>query len=149
MGRTTSERLTLTVPAERALVTDDRLLPVRTVAVDAADAPEGSDLRAGRRVADLDLDTGLAGMRHVDGVATSTLLDDDGRGVALWQDAAFGYAVVFTPRGFRAVDGVRQAVAVEPMSAPADALNSGEGLVWLEPGETWVGTWGIAPVPLP
>jgi aldose 1-epimerase len=29
------------------------------------------------------------------------------------------------------------------MTAPADALNSGEGLRWLAPGETWHLSWGI------
>ena len=48
VGATPAESLTLTVPAASALVTDDRLLPIRTVAVDAADAPAGADLRAGR-----------------------------------------------------------------------------------------------------
>lgn len=148
VGATPADALTLTVPAASAILTDDRLLPVRTVAVDEADAPIGADLREGRTVSELDLDVGLADVAHVDGVATSTLLDDAGRGVRLWQDAAFGYVVVFTPRDFRGADGVHQAVAVEPMSAPADALNSGEGLVWLEPGETWTGRWGIAPVAL-
>ncbi|WP_260980072.1 aldose 1-epimerase family protein [Agrococcus jejuensis] len=148
VGATPADALTLTVPAASALIADERLLPVRTVAVDDADAPAGADLRAGRRLSELDLDLGLADVAHVDGIATSTLLDDAGRGVRLWQDSAFGYAVVFTPRDFPGVDGVHQAVAVEPMSAPADALNSGEGLVWLEPGETWTGRWGVAPVGL-
>ena len=31
------------------------------------------------------------------------------------------------------------------MSCPADAFNSGDGLVVLEPGEEWTGTWGISP----
>ncbi|GAA2173950.1 aldose 1-epimerase family protein [Agrococcus versicolor] len=148
VGATPADALTLTVPAASAIVADERLLPVRTVAVDAADAPAGADLRAGRRLSELDLDTALVGVEHVDGIATSTLLDDAGRGVRLWQDEAFAFAVVFTPRDFPSVDGVRQAVAVEPMSAPPDALNSGEGLVWLEPGETWTGRWGVAPVDL-
>ncbi|QCR20818.1 aldose epimerase [Agrococcus sp. SGAir0287] len=148
VGRTPASALTLTVPASTALVTDERLLPVRSVAVDAPDAPAGADLRRGRRLAELDLDLGLVDVEHVDGIAASTLLDDEGRGVRLWQDAAFGALVVFTPRDFPAVDGVRQAVAVEPMSAPADALNSGDGLAWLEPGESWTGRWGIAPVGL-
>jgi len=140
--------LTLTVPASSAIVTDERLLPVRTVPVDAPDAPAGADLRAGRRLSELDLDLGLVDVAHEGGVAVSTLLDDDGRGVRLWQDEAFGAVVVFTPRDFPGIDGVRQAVAVEPMSAPADALNSGEGLAWLEPGESWTGSWGIEPVGL-
>jgi aldose 1-epimerase len=29
------------------------------------------------------------------------------------------------------------------MTAPADAFNSGEGLRWLAPGETWDLGWGI------
>ena len=148
VGGTEAAALTLTVPASSAIVTDERLLPVRTVAVDAPDAPTGADLRAGRRLSELDLDLGLVDVVHVDGIATSTLLDDEGRGVRLWQDDAFGAVVVFTPRDFPGVDGVRQAVAVEPMSAPADALNSGDGLVWLEPGESWTGRWGIGPVGL-
>jgi len=32
---------------------------------------------------------------------------------------------------------------VEPMTAPADAFNSGEGLKVLAPGERWGTTWGI------
>lgn len=148
VGATPTDALTLTVPAASALLTDERLLPVRTVAVDDPDAPAGADLRGGRRASELDLDLGLADVEHVEGVATSTLLDDAGRGVRLWQDVGFGYAVVFTPRDFPGVDGVHQAVAVEPMSAPADALNSGDGLVWIEPGESWTGRWGIAPVGL-
>ena len=35
------------------------------------------------------------------------------------------------------------AVAIEPMTAPADALNSGVGLRRLNPGETWTLEWGI------
>ena len=29
------------------------------------------------------------------------------------------------------------------MTAPANAFNSGEGLRWLAPGETWHLSWGI------
>ena len=35
------------------------------------------------------------------------------------------------------------AVALEPMTAPPDALNSGTGLIWLEPGESWTSSWGV------
>ena len=34
-------------------------------------------------------------------------------------------------------------VAVEPMTAPAEAFNSGRGLRRLAPGETWELHWGI------
>jgi aldose 1-epimerase len=34
------------------------------------------------------------------------------------------------------------------MSCPANAFNSGEGLVVLEPGQSWSGQWGIEPAVL-
>ena len=37
----------------------------------------------------------------------------------------------------------RRGLAVEPMSCPADAFNSGAGLVRLEPGETHILEWGL------
>ena len=80
------------------------------------------------------------------GVATSSLLDETGRGAELWQDSAYPYVVVFTPRAFPGATGPKHAAAIEPMSAPANALNTGQGLVWLEPGESWRGHWGIEPV---
>jgi aldose 1-epimerase len=58
-------------------------------------------------------------------------------------DASFPWLQVFT-----AIAEDRKGevgIAVEPMSCPADAFNSGEALVVLEPGEEWSGTWGIAP----
>jgi aldose 1-epimerase len=39
------------------------------------------------------------------------------------------------------------AVAVEPMTAPPDALNSGQSLIWLEPGESSEGSWGLRYTP--
>ena len=57
VGGTTSSTLRLTVPASTVLVTDERLVPVGRAAVDAEGAP-GADLRAGRIVGELDLDTG-------------------------------------------------------------------------------------------
>lgn len=38
---------------------------------------------------------------------------------------------------------MKTAIAVEPMTAPAEAFTSGQGLRWLEPGEEWTLAWGI------
>ena len=61
--------------------------------------------------------------------------------MSLWQDASCGYVHVFVTTEF---PGRTKAVAIEPMTGPANAFNSGEGLRWLECGES-VGapTWGI------
>jgi aldose 1-epimerase len=34
-------------------------------------------------------------------------------------------------------------VAIEPQTAAANALATGDGLIWLESGETFTGSWGI------
>jgi len=56
-------------------------------------------------------------------------------------NGSFGYLQVFT--GDTLPADRRRAVAVEPMTCPADAFNSGTGLVVLEPGASWSGSWGI------
>jgi aldose 1-epimerase len=101
------------------------------------------DLRAGRLVADLDLDDAWTGLHMSDGGSTHTLSAPDGRTVSLWADEQFGYLQVFTTRRYPAGDGFSTAIAVEPMTAPADALNSGAGLRWLEPGQDWSASWSI------
>ena len=67
----------------------------------------------------------------------------DGRFVELWQDESFGFVQVFTTRGFPAADGERLAIAIEPMTAPPNAFNTGQGLHWLEPDDAWSVTWGV------
>jgi len=47
---------------------------------------------------------------------------------------------VFTPPD---LVGRGRAVAVEPMTCPPDALNTGDGLITLAPDATWSGSWGI------
>lgn len=62
--------------------------------------------------------------------------------VELWADPDFGWVQVFTPDDH---PGRGRAVAVEPMTCPPDALNSGVGLLTVAPGQTWSASWGIAP----
>jgi aldose 1-epimerase len=61
----------------------------------------------------------------------------------LWGDESFTYVQVFTSRKLATRPAGAAALAVEPMTAPANALNTGRGLRWLEPGETWKAEWGI------
>ncbi len=101
------------------------------------------DLRNGRRVSDLHLDDGFADVAFEDGRAAHTLEAPDGRTVTLWADPNFGYVQVYTSRAFRTPTVSDVAIAVEPMTAPANALNTGRGLRWLAPGESWSARWGI------
>jgi aldose 1-epimerase len=62
----------------------------------------------------------------------------DGRSVA-----TLGYVHVFVTREFPTEGGLVTAVAIEPMTAPANAFNSGEGLRWIQPGDCWSASWAI------
>jgi aldose 1-epimerase len=91
-------------------------------------------------VGDLDVDVALTDLRFDGGIARHTLSAADGRSVSLWQDETCPFVHVFVTRQF---PGRRKAVAIEPMTGPANAFNSGDGLHWLAPGETFTMTWGI------
>ncbi|GAA3933035.1 aldose 1-epimerase family protein [Microbacterium soli] len=136
IGDADARELVLTIPAQTWFETDERMLPVGESPVSG-----GTDLREGRRLGDVQLDTGFANLRRdADGLARSTLAAPDGRTVTLWQGPGLDYVQAFTYTGY---PGRQLVVAVEPMSAPADAFNSGRGLRRLEPGESWTLEWGI------
>ncbi|MFE1664839.1 aldose 1-epimerase family protein [Microbacterium sp. P02] len=128
--------LVLRVPGDTYDILDERLLPVEEVPVDAA-----TDLRSGARLGDIDVNRAYGRLsRDAEGTARTTLTAPDGRSVTLWQGAGFDYVQVYTTDRY---PGRPLAVAVEPMTAPADAFNSGTGLTWLQPGESWSLRWGI------
>ena len=70
------------------------------------------------------------------------ILADEDDEVALWSDASCTWIQVFTGDSL-APNVRRRGIAVEPMTAPANALASGEGLRVLEPGESLSLRWGI------
>jgi len=135
LGEVPSEDLTVTVSGRTRLVTDDRLIPRST-------EPVGGDfdLRAGRKIDDLRLDCAYTDLDFDGGVARSTLRAPDGRSVSLWQDEHCRYVHVFVTDTF---PGRTRAVALEPMTGPANAFNSGDGLAWLPAGESFTMSWGI------
>jgi aldose 1-epimerase len=63
-------------------------------------------------------------------------------GVTVWADDAWPYVQLFSGD---LPDIRRRGFAVEPMTCPPNAFNTGEGLLRLEPGETFQGRWGISP----
>jgi aldose 1-epimerase len=136
IGDVEPEELTVTVNVATRFETDERSLPTGEVPVEATPF----DLRGGVRLGNLDIDAGFGDAEIVDGVSEHTVSAPDGRSVTVWGDKNFRYWQVFTNEQYQ---GQSKAVAIEPMTAPANAFNSGRDLTWLAPGETWEATWGI------
>lgn len=135
IGDTPTAELTLTSTGATVVVVDERSNPVGTAPV-----PAEKDLRDGARVGDLDLDDAYTDLDAVDGRFEHVLAAPDGSTVTLWADETFRWMQAFVSTKLRP-GGV--ALAVEPMTMPADAFNSGDGLTWLAPGDTLEVRWGI------
>ncbi len=127
----------LTVPGDRMLVVDARMLPIAASPVAGTDL----DFRTGRRVGGLKLDTAF-GPAPSGGSEVQLSTVDGARSVTVWADDSFHWWQVFTADTLDA-PRTRRALAVEPMTCPADAYRSGKDLVALAHGETWRGSWGI------
>lgn len=134
------EELELRLPARTRVLLDERRLPTG-----ASEPVSGAhDFTSPRRLGDVVLDDAFGDLEHVGGRATATLRDPGtGRGVELWVDERHRWLQVYTPPA----DGPRPAVAVEPMTAPVDAFNSGTDVVVLAPagqdGDEVSASWGI------
>ena len=100
------------------------------------------DLSQGIKVSEANLDDYFTDLEFVAGIATTTLTDERSRNLEIWQDAAFPHLVIYTTNQFPGADGVISAVAIEPVSAPANSLATGDHR-WLEPGAGATGSWGI------
>jgi aldose 1-epimerase len=134
---------TLEVPAAQVLdVTPDRLLPVGLV--DVAGGP--FDLRSPRRLGDLELDSAFTGLLAGEGGLTRVRLsDDDGNAVEVrWDAHVLPWVQVHTAdRPPEDAAAHRVGLAVEPMTCPPDAFNSGTDLVMIEPTRQHSASWTI------
>ena len=136
----------LGLPAATRSVTDDVLIPIGREDVSGT----AYDFRTPRLLGDTSLNTGFTDLdRDERGIATTTLRDPaSGRGVDLWVDAHHRWLLLYTADDVPAT--ARRSLAVEPMTANADALRSGEDLLTLapagEPGDEVSVSWGIRAV---
>ena len=108
------DRWRLTLPAMRRLGLDRRGIPTgEEESFDGLDAQLGG----------LDLDDAFAALDE----RTSLAIAGAGRRISVEFLAGYRYAQVFAPKG-------EHCIALEPMTAPANALASGHGLRLVEPG---------------
>lgn len=135
-GEPAVDELQVTLPAGSCLRVDDRMLPVAAESV--AGSPE--DLRHGAPLGAIELDTAFTDLTADSRDIWSVRLAHGDRETKLWADADHRWAQVFTgtDRG--------PGLAVEPMTCGPDAFNApvtAPGLVTLEPGDRYTGSWGI------
>jgi aldose 1-epimerase len=131
---------TLELPAGSVLtVTEDRLIPLGLETVDGGEF----DFRSARPIADTFIDHAFTDIhRNADGLASVRLLSSDGIGVGMTWGTDCPWVQVHTAD---APDpGIsRIGLAVEPMTCPPDAFNSGTDLIVIEPGGSASAGWSI------
>jgi aldose 1-epimerase len=94
------------------------------------------DFRVARPIRSTSLDTAFTDLARDESGRAEVVLRDAraDRGVRLWMDSRHRWLQVFT--GDELPVHARESLAVEPMTAPPDAFNSGEDLVVLAPAGT-------------
>lgn len=132
---------TLTVPArELLLASSDRLLPLRLAPVDSQ--PE-YDFRSARLIGDTQLDHAFTGLGDDSGSTEIRVVGPHGNGVAMAWDEQLPWVQLYSSDSIPGTPEHRRGLAVEPMTCPADAFNSGTNLVRLEAGDSHRVTWRI------
>jgi aldose 1-epimerase len=133
------DECTLQLEARTRIVTDEeRKLPQGREAV----ARTPFDFRRPRQLAQQQIDAAFTDLtRDEDGRVSVRLTATDGSCAELWVDEGYPLIEIYTGDEL-AADRRRRGLGVEPMSAPPNALQSGEGLIRLDPGEEVTTRWG-------
>jgi len=130
------------VPGAKVIEVDDRRLPIGMTDVSGTEL----DFRGGRMVGPAQMDVCFTELgRDSEGLAWVRLRSRDATaGLGLWMDPAYRYVMLYTGDQLEDVKRRRKGLAVEPMTAPPNALASGDGLITLHPSETRRSSWGIS-----
>jgi aldose 1-epimerase len=139
VGAPVVDECELTLPATRWLPADDRGIPSGP-----AEDIEGTpyDFRHPRTIGTTQLDHALTGLERAGDGRAWARLRAGGAQVTLWAGEGYRWLQVFTGDAL-GNDRRRKALAVEPMTCPPNAFNTGDDLIVLAPGETVTHTWGI------
>jgi aldose 1-epimerase len=128
--------------ATEHVTVDDRLLPTGVEPVSGdKDLTGWTDDFGMRSLKGLDLDDAWVGATYDNDDRSWCVLEcPDGRSPAVWMDRTMDCWQVCSANHIH--DHVRFGLAAEPMSCYADAFNTGDRLVRLEPGESHTVRWG-------
>lgn len=125
---------TLCAPVRTFLEVNDRMLPIAEKPVEELRL----DVREEIPLKDLELDHAFGGIEFDEtGSACVRVLSDSGKGAGISFDRDIRWVQMYS-------DGAsRRALAVEPMTAPANAFISGTDLTVLAPGDTKTVSWRV------
>ena len=139
IGTETVDAVVLRAPGRTLVRVDDRGIPIDTAPVEGTEY----DFREARAIGAMKLDNAYTDLeRDADELARVQLRHPDGGvAVSLWLDESYGYLELFTGDSQPSVN--RRSLAVEPMTCPPNAFQTGEGLRVLEPGESTTASWGL------
>lgn len=131
------DSLELHVPAAAVLESNERGIPVGASPVEGTEY----DFREPRPIGATVLDHAFTALeRGADGRARASLATT-GERLELWVGEGYTHLMVFT--GDPLPDVNRRAVAIEPMSCPPNAFQTGDGVVRLDPGDRVQLSWGL------
>jgi aldose 1-epimerase len=117
------------------LATDERAIPIARESVPGT----SYDFRDERQVGDMVLDSCYGDLGAGPRVH---LTAPDGLRVTVWLGEPFRWVMLFS--GDPLPDVARRSLAVEPMTCPPNALQTGEDLIRIAPGESLTARWGVS-----
>jgi len=139
-GEGTVDGCVLELPARTRILTDEA-----SATRSGSEPVEGTqfDFRRARTIGAASVDAAFTDLEREDsGRAVTRLTGTDGGCVALWVDESHGFLQLFTGDSL-APSRRRTGLAVEPMTCAANAFQSGDGLIRLEPGDSLTTRWGV------
>ncbi|MGH7487515.1 MAG: aldose 1-epimerase family protein [bacterium] len=141
LGENLVDTASIELAASKVIEVDERGLPVRLMDVEATDL----DFRRRRTIGPTALDTAFGGLeRDQAGRAWLRMQSRDGQQqVGLWMEPAYEFVMLYTGDHLEDPARRRRGLAVEPMTAPPNALASGDGLITLGPSQSHMSAWGI------
>lgn len=103
-----------------------------------------ADLSVGKSFRYLKLDDCFTGLDFdAEGFATTRITHETNQIIEIKQRRNMPYLMVYTVADFGYQEKSGGAIAVEPLSAPPNALRTGTGLTWLEPHQVEKFEWSI------
>lgn len=133
----------VSIGAERVVISDSRLLPKTNL--------KSEDLVGKQNAVELDLTT-----LNLDNCFENLIVEENGWhystvnrkahgwSVQVGQSPEFERCMVYTMHKSPITAEPERWIAIEPQAGAANALNSGDGLVWVDPGGQFAAEWSVS-----